>query len=132
MSGKPAAGPSVSNPLTAYVPGTKAWFPDKELGWISATLTKATIPPSPSSGGNGDVVLEFALDEGEGTRVVKTTLKKIEEFAKQAGSASSLGETVAGGAALPDGQLPPLRNPPMLEATDDLTNLSYLNEPAGA
>lgn len=26
--------------------------------------------------------------------------------------------------------LPPLRNPPILEATDDLTNLSYLNEPA--
>lgn len=28
--------------------------------------------------------------------------------------------------------LPPLRNPPLLEATEDLTNLSYLNEPAGA
>lgn len=27
--------------------------------------------------------------------------------------------------------LPPLRNPPLLEATEDLTNLSYLNEPAG-
>lgn len=27
--------------------------------------------------------------------------------------------------------LPPLRNPPVLEATEDLTNLSYLNEPAG-
>jgi hypothetical protein len=26
--------------------------------------------------------------------------------------------------------LPPLRNPPMLESTEDLTNLSYLNEPA--
>lgn len=26
--------------------------------------------------------------------------------------------------------LPPLRNPPILEATDDLTSLSYLNEPA--
>ncbi|CAG8478778.1 2502_t:CDS:10 [Paraglomus occultum] len=29
-----------------------------------------------------------------------------------------------------DGNLPPLRNPPMLEAVDDLTSLSYLNEPA--
>lgn len=27
--------------------------------------------------------------------------------------------------------LPPLRNPPKMEYTDDLTNLSYLNEPAG-
>jgi myosin-5 len=26
--------------------------------------------------------------------------------------------------------LPPLRNPPMLEATEDLTSLSYLNEPS--
>jgi myosin V len=27
--------------------------------------------------------------------------------------------------------LPPLMNPAMLEASDDLTNLSHLNEPAG-
>lgn len=28
-------------------------------------------------------------------------------------------------------KLPPLRNPPKMEYTDDLTNLSHLNEPAG-
>lgn len=33
--------------------------------------------------------------------------------------------------ANPSDVLPPLRNPPLLEATEDLTNLSYLNEPAG-
>ncbi len=27
--------------------------------------------------------------------------------------------------------MPPLMNPTMLEASDDLTNLSHLNEPAG-
>ena len=27
-------------------------------------------------------------------------------------------------------KLPPLRNPPILEAAEDLTSLSYLNEPA--
>ena len=27
--------------------------------------------------------------------------------------------------------LPPLMNPAILEASDDLTNLSHLNEPAG-
>lgn len=27
--------------------------------------------------------------------------------------------------------IPPLMNPPILEATDDLTMLSHLNEPAG-
>ena len=30
-----------------------------------------------------------------------------------------------------DPKLPPLMNPTMLEASDDLTNLSHLNEPAG-
>lgn len=29
------------------------------------------------------------------------------------------------------GNLPPLMNPTQLEASDDLTNLSHLNEPAG-
>ena len=29
-----------------------------------------------------------------------------------------------------NGDLPPLMNPAMLEASDDLTNLSHLNEPA--
>lgn len=30
-----------------------------------------------------------------------------------------------------DPSLPPLMNPTILEASDDLTNLSHLNEPAG-
>lgn len=30
-----------------------------------------------------------------------------------------------------DANLPPLMNPTILEASDDLTNLSHLNEPAG-
>lgn len=34
-------------------------------------------------------------------------------------------------AAGSDPSLPPLMNPAMLEASDDLTNLSHLNEPAG-
>lgn len=31
-----------------------------------------------------------------------------------------------------DASLPPLMNPTILEASDDLTNLSHLNEPAGS
>jgi myosin-5 len=36
--------------------------------------------------------------------------------------------------AIRDGQddLPPLRNPPLLETADDLATLSHLNEPSGA
>lgn len=93
--------------LSAYVPGTRAWFPDKDLGWIGATLSnKVSISQS------GEVVMEFDLDEVDGTRVVKTTLDKLKAAGGEEG-------------------LPPLRNPPLLESTDDLTNLSYLNEPAG-
>ncbi|CAO1616940.1 unnamed protein product [Parajaminaea phylloscopi] len=92
--------------LAAYLPGTKAWFTDKELGWISATQTsKAVISAT------GEVSIEFALDDREGVREVRTTLDKLQARG---------GEDI----------LPPLRNPPLLEATDDLTNLSYLNEPA--
>ncbi|KAK0545973.1 Myosin type-2 heavy chain 1 [Tilletia horrida] len=93
--------------LGSYVVGTKAWFADKEAGWISATLTK---PVAVSA--NGEVVLDFAIDDTGAQRTVKTTVGKL---------------------ATPKGiddELPPLRNPPLLEATDDLTNLSYLNEPA--
>ena len=99
-----------SNPLSAYVPGTKAWFTDKDAGWVSATLVK---PVSTSS--SGQVVLSFIMDETSVSREVTTTLAKIEEQKGISG----------------EDALPPLRNPPLLEATDDLTNLSYLNEPAG-
>ena len=98
--------PAASDLLGAFVPGTKAWFPDKENGWISATLAK---PVAKSA--SGELTLEFTLDASGATKVVTTTEAKL---------------------ASPDGEneLPPLRNPPLLEATDDLTNLSYLNEPA--
>ena len=59
---------AASRALSAYVPGTKAWFTDKDLGWISATLAKAV-----STSASGDVVLEFTLDDGGATREVRTT-----------------------------------------------------------
>ncbi|KAN0062555.1 Myosin type-2 heavy chain 1 [Thecaphora frezii] len=98
--------PAASDLLATYVVGTKAWFPDKDNGWISATLAK---PVAKSA--TGEVTLEFTLDETGATKKVTTTEAKL---------AGTNGED----------ELPPLRNPPLLEATDDLTNLSYLNEPA--
>ena len=60
---------------------------------------------------NGDrVTLILRLANGE-TKTVETTLDILQDDTK--------------------GQLPPLMNPTMLEASDDLTNLSHLNEPAG-
>ncbi|KAK0561123.1 Myosin type-2 heavy chain 1, partial [Tilletia horrida] len=93
--------------LGSYVVGTKAWFADKDAGWISATLTRPVAVAA-----SGEVTLEFAIDDTGVQRIVKTNVQKI---------ATAKGI---------DDELPPLRNPPLLEATDDLTNLSYLNEPA--
>ncbi|KAJ1021338.1 hypothetical protein NDA18_005577 [Ustilago nuda] len=98
--------PAATDLLAAFVPGTKAWFPDKELGWISATLAK---PLAKSV--SGEIALEFTLDDTGASKSLTTTEAKL---------AAKDGED----------QLPPLRNPPLLEATDDLTNLSYLNEPS--
>ncbi|ODQ52439.1 hypothetical protein SAICODRAFT_128837 [Saitoella complicata NRRL Y-17804] len=88
----------------AFDIGTRCWFPDDNEGWINASVTNRYI--------DGEkVTLEFALDNGE-TKTVETTLDQLDKDSPE------------------DHGLPPLRNPPILEATEDLTNLSYLNEPA--
>ncbi|CAG8544082.1 27163_t:CDS:10 [Dentiscutata erythropus] len=91
-----------SHSLEVYGKGTGVWFPDNREGWISAQLITKEV--------NGDnVKLTFIGDEGKEI-VITTTLTKL--------------------AQTNNAELPPLRNPPMLEAVDDLTSLSYLNEPA--
>ncbi|KAL4399250.1 Myosin type-2 heavy chain 1 [Malassezia pachydermatis] len=94
-----------SQPLDAYEAGTKAWFPHDEQGWVSATLSKV-----PDVKDDGHVTMVFVLDDTGTEHVVETTLDKIQ---------------APGGV---DKELPPLRNPPLLEASDDLTALSHLNE----
>lgn len=97
--------PTLSQPLAAYEAGTKAWFPDDVQGWVSGTLTK-----EPHVSESGQVELLFTLDETGAERMVTTSMAKLE---------------APGGV---DRELPPLRNPPLLEASDDLTSLSHLNE----
>ncbi|KAF3760213.1 hypothetical protein M406DRAFT_85656 [Cryphonectria parasitica EP155] len=85
-----------------YDVGTRAWQPDATEGWVASEVTKKQV--------DGDkVVLTFQLENGE-VKEVKLTLAALES-----GN---------------DESLPPLMNPTMLEASDDLTNLSHLNEPA--
>ncbi|KAF1915352.1 P-loop containing nucleoside triphosphate hydrolase protein [Ampelomyces quisqualis] len=85
-----------------YENGTRAWQPDPTDGWVASELVEKKI--------EGDKVkLVFQLENGE-KKTVETTLSAI-----QTGN---------------DPNLPPLMNPAMLEASDDLTNLSHLNEPA--
>ena len=100
----PGMAVPTSKPLDAYVSGTKAWFPDATAGWVSGTQAKdAEVDES------GDAVLTFTMDETGDEHIVRITAAQQEK---------------SGG----EGILPPLRNPPLLEAADDLTSLSHLNE----
>ncbi|EJF62548.1 P-loop containing nucleoside triphosphate hydrolase protein [Dichomitus squalens] len=84
-----------------YSKGTRVWFPDKELGWISAEVTTVTRT-------DDTVKLVFVDERGKEIKV-DTTVKAIKDGKED---------------------LPPLRNPPLLETADDLATLSHLNEPS--
>ncbi|KAI1437262.1 putative myosin MYO2 [Xylaria sp. CBS 124048] len=87
----------------SYDVGTRAWQPDATEGWVASEVVSKTI--------DGEkVTLTFKLDSSEEIKKVVVSLDAL-----QNGN---------------DDSLPPLMNPSMLEASDDLTNLSHLNEPA--
>ncbi|KAK0392167.1 hypothetical protein NLU13_1665 [Sarocladium strictum] len=87
---------------SVYDVGTRAWQPDAAEGWVASELVDKAI--------EGDKAkLTFKLENGE-DKVITVPADAL----------------VSGN----DASLPPLMNPTMLEASDDLTNLSHLNEPA--
>ncbi|KAK0635483.1 putative myosin MYO2 [Bombardia bombarda] len=86
----------------SYEVGTRAWQSDATEGWIASEVVKKTVDGS-------KVTLVFELENGE-TKKLEVSVEAL-----QADNHPSL---------------PPLMNPTMLEASDDLTNLSHLNEPA--
>lgn len=84
-----------------YDIGTRCWYPDESTGWIGVTVKSNTAD-------GGKHKLEF-VSETDDLQIFKLeTADLLEE----------------------NHTLPPLRNPPILEAAEDLTSLSYLNEPA--
>ncbi|KAK4989913.1 Myosin type-2 heavy chain 1 [Elasticomyces elasticus] len=85
-----------------YDVGTRAWQPDPVEGWIASEVEQKLV-----DGENVKLVFRLANEE---TRTVTTKLSALQDD----GNSS----------------LPPLMNPTILEASDDLTNLSHLNEPA--
>ncbi|KAJ1561882.1 Myosin type-2 heavy chain 1, partial [Cladochytrium tenue] len=91
------------NPLEVYAKGTKAWFADEEEGWIQGTLKDKSVLPA-------GVKMVFSVDSRGKDIVFESPMNKL--------VASKFAD------------LPPLKNPPMLEGIDDLSNLSYLHEPA--
>ncbi|ODQ64184.1 hypothetical protein NADFUDRAFT_79749 [Nadsonia fulvescens var. elongata DSM 6958] len=84
-----------------YESGTRCWLPDDKESWIGVEVISKTI--------SGEkVTLTLKYENGD-TLPFETTITKLERE---------------------DSTLPQLRNPPILESTEDLTSLSYLNEPA--
>ncbi|RCI05232.1 Myosin type-2 heavy chain 1 [Rhizopus stolonifer] len=94
----------VAQAVQVYTKGTKAWFVDDDEAWVSASVISREETPT-------GVKIIFQDDKDEGREHVFESTYTILE--KQKGA-----------------NLPPLRNPPRLENTEDLTNLSYLNEPS--
>ncbi|KAJ3117103.1 Myosin type-2 heavy chain 1 [Phlyctochytrium bullatum] len=91
------------SPLDGFIKGTKAWFPDEQEGWITGSMKEKTVK-------DDAVKMTFEV-EGRGKDVVfEASLSKLVASKFQ--------------------ELPPLKNPPILEGIDDLANLSYLHEPA--
>jgi myosin-5 len=85
-----------------YDIGTRAWQPDSTEGWVASELVDRIIEGAKAK-------LVFQLENGE-TKTIEVPTEAL-----QSGNHP---------------KLPPLMNPTMLEASDDLTNLSHLNEPA--
>ncbi|KAI8082194.1 P-loop containing nucleoside triphosphate hydrolase protein [Thamnidium elegans] len=94
----------VAQAVQVFIKGTKAWFEDEDEAWVSASVI------SKEESGTGVKIL-FQDDKDDGREhIFESTFALLE---KQKGA-----------------NLPPLRNPPRLENTEDLTDLSYLNEPS--
>lgn len=92
----------------AFEVGTRCWYPSEEAGWIPCEVTK-------NESRDGKYYLEFALEDGTVIDIDTDTLEYNDNL--------MLDNTAKN-------NLPVLRNPPSMESTDDLTTLSYLNEPA--
>ncbi|KAH6570860.1 hypothetical protein BASA60_007466 [Batrachochytrium salamandrivorans] len=89
--------------LDIYTKGTRAWFPDEDLGWVMGSLTNKTLDAT-----SNKLVMSFFVEHRKKEVVFESTMQKLEANRFQ--------------------DLPPLINPPKLAGCDDLTNLSYLHE----
>ncbi|RKO98816.1 hypothetical protein CXG81DRAFT_15404 [Caulochytrium protostelioides] len=94
----------------AYVVGTKAWFPDEEEGWVVGTLTSKAVE-------GGKLLMAFHPEGGAASKSKNKDKPIVFERTLDQLQASKFAD------------LPPLKNPPILEGIDDLANLSYLHEP---
>ncbi|XP_071098869.1 unconventional myosin-Va-like isoform X3 [Haliotis cracherodii] len=98
-----------------YVEGARVWIPDPVEVWRAAELLEAYT---------GQPKLKIQYEEGEGHWTVST--RGDHPFQKPKQQWISLRESVI---EIKEKNLPHLRNPDILIGENDLTSLSYLNEP---
>lgn len=105
-----------------YSKGTRVWFTDKDQGWISAEVVQV------SKGDNDSIKLVFVDERGKVlSRRFSSCCALADALYPQEITIETTGKDIKDG----KGDLPPLRNPPLLETADDLATLSHLNEPSG-
>ena len=114
-----------------YEVGTRAWQPDPTEGWVASEVKEKLV--------DGDKVKLVFLLENEEVRlkslsfenasVIISSVQHADQYPFR--KSKSIETTQAELQEDNNPRLPPLMNPAMLEASEDLTNLSHLNEPAG-
>ena len=112
---------------SVYAKGTRVWLPDPTTGWVAGTVSSITIPVGASPSSEVSLVVTYdADDRGGAPKTFKFPLSVLS--AASDGAANNVQP-----ATPPPGQdaVPPLRNPPLLESSEDLASLSNLNEPSG-
>lgn len=106
-----------------YESGTRCWYPDKKNGWIGGEILSKKYDQSTNL-----YTLALKLEDGTKIEIESNTLKE-NDLTDYSDSAVQQAITEATNGKV-SSFLPLLRNPPILETTEDLTSLSYLNEPA--
>ena len=106
-----------------YDVGTRAWQPDPTEGWVASEVESKNIQGE-------KVKLVFQLANGEVSRRPKFGFY-VNKAQLMSDQTRKIETTLAALQDDSNSSLPPLMNPAILEASDDLTNLSHLNEPAG-
>lgn len=111
----------------SYAKGTRVWLPDPVSGWVAGTISSLNLPADSSP--TTEVTLVVTYD-GEARGAPKTLKFPLSVLSAASDGAANNVQP----ATPPPGQdaVPPLRNPPLLESSEDLASLSNLNEPSGA
>ena len=132
----------VSHP---YSKGTRVWLPDPQEAWSAGEITAVDTPANADSSQADEVTITLRIkqEQNPDVEIVQSFPLSVLVAAGQnqlipSGTAAATSPSANNGTGALVGKdeegkaiiLPPLRNPPLLEQTDDLANLSNLNEPS--